>query len=112
MSNPDSSEYQPTAYHIRIISWIVIAAILGLTAWVWVASLMMRNSSRFVSPDGDAVISLLLGYHIVLLIVTLTGYWMQVTWRSAGTTSLLPVSMLLGVVLLATIAVQIHLLVF
>lgn len=98
---------------LRILFWLIILDLLLLTAWVWL--LAFRGISLLRSGfwvDMRSFGSLMMGYHILLLVVTTIGWGLQITWRTRGETALYLHAMVIGMLSLNIAALQLTLTVF
>jgi hypothetical protein len=96
----------------RILFWVIIIDLLVLTGWVWwtVFDAMSRARDGIWFSFEDFRL-LLMGYHVLLLLVTIIGWIMQVAWQKLEYMALFPVSMILGTLALHVAAIQMSLIV-
>jgi hypothetical protein len=79
-----------------------------LTVWVWIMVFQAISKARegvWFSYDDFRL--LLLGYHMLLLLITMIGWIMQSTWRYYTYLALFPASLLIGTIALSASALQI-----
>jgi hypothetical protein len=98
---------------LRIIFWLIILDFLILTGWVWILAFRaIAISEMGFLIDMKNFGLLMMGYHILLLAVTLIGWGMQITWRARGETGLFMYALIFGMLSLNVAALQLTLIVY
>ena len=94
----------------KLLFWIIAFLMLGLTVWVWFIAFsigpILERGEYFPIDDFSR---LLMGYHILLLLVSIIGWIMQITWQKMRILALFPLAMVVGVVTLMIAALKLSL---
>lgn len=98
---------------MRVLLWIVTFNMVIATGFVWAMAFFVVHEVRVgiwvsISDFRD----LMLGYHILLLTVTLICWHMQGVWRSMGETMAYPAGMVIGLLMLNVAAIKLGIIAF
>ena len=96
----------------RIFSWLVVIVVFMTTAWVWLLAWQIKtlNDTGAWVPYNQFTM-LLLGYHIIMLVVSFIGWFTQEFWHRDEILVLFPLALVLGTISLLIAAMQLTLLV-
>ena len=119
IQHPESTETEESATEfkmpkgLRILFWLIILDFLLLTGWVWILAyraIAIARMGFWIDMRNFGL--LMLGYHILLLIVTTIAWGLQITWRARGEMGLFLYAMIFGMLSLNVAALKLTLIVY
>jgi hypothetical protein len=103
----------PMPFGTKVLLWIITFNMVIATGFVWaMAFYVVHQFKTGIWVSMEDFRNLMLGFHIILLCVSLTGWHMQGTWQKFGEMMVYPTALVIGTLMLDVAAVKLAIIAF